>query len=423
MRNEHTEVGEIRLVHVADVHLGFQTSLTIDAGNAAGRPLREVDIEKALVRLTKNILAADPPVDLVVVAGDLFHSNTPRPFAVAAAARFVHQMTSEREDGSAIDVVIVDGNHDSPNRRETGSPTTFLAHLDAHVINGGEYRTLRDEWRNPRLHGRLIAHCLPYSAMTNEDFAGVRPHPGAINILVAHGRVRDMAEVNSLHRSAAWIPKDVVRRGWEYVALGDWHQHRHRPLSDAHAYYPGSLEALTFGEAAHYPTQQHDPYAVHGALDVRLRAPRVEPRILTFANSGARPVIRLQSIDAERLDADGLMTQLRGRLEGDLPKAALAHLEITKCDQDAWNQLDHEELGKLRARVCQCQIRPDFVHHEVEQSAEAFQLATVADQWRAYVDEKEPDERLREVLYAKGLERFEAARLAVRGQLSEAGLA
>jgi DNA repair exonuclease SbcCD nuclease subunit len=232
-----------------------------------------------------------------------------------------------------------------------------------------------------------------------------------------------MAEVNSLHRSAAWIPKDVLRRGWEYIALGDWHQHRHRPLSDAHAYYPGSLEALTFGEAVHYPARQHDPYAVHGALDVRLRALGAEPRILTLANPAARPVLRLRSIDAEELDVEGLMTQLRERLEADLPKEVLVLLEIANCDHNVWNQLDQEELAKLRDRIRQCHIRPDWVHHEVGDSDEAFQLTTVAEQWSAFVAERESDDRLREVLHTKGLERIEAARQAVRGQLADVGLA
>jgi hypothetical protein len=134
-------------------------------------------------------------------------------------------------------------------------------------------------------------------------------------------------------------------------------------------------------------------------------------------------VLRLRPIDAKGLDADSLMTQIRTRLDDDQPEAALVRLDISNVDQDAWDQLDHEdheELGNLRSRVLQCDIRLDFVYPDVEQSAEAFQETTVAEQWRGYVEQMVPEEH---IMRSRGWERISAAQQEEQGQLADVGLA
>src|SRR5688500_5845957 len=77
--------GEIRMIHMADVHLGYTgpASLLFREGEKeVGRYVREVDIERAFRKMTQRILAEEnPPVDLVVIAGDLFHRSAPLPTA------------------------------------------------------------------------------------------------------------------------------------------------------------------------------------------------------------------------------------------------------------------------------------------------------------------------------------------------------
>src|SRR5437899_312330 len=65
---------EIRLMHLADVHLGYTGSanLVFSDGPYTGRYVREVDIERALMRLRKAIIAPSthPLVDALLIAGD-----------------------------------------------------------------------------------------------------------------------------------------------------------------------------------------------------------------------------------------------------------------------------------------------------------------------------------------------------------------
>src|SRR6266852_2119045 len=201
-------MSDIRLMHLADIHLGFTgpTNFVFDAiehKKAAGRYVREIDIEEALERMRKAIINKQPPVDIVVIAGDLFHRPAPYPRAISRAARFVRMLIKHD-----IAVVIIDGNHETASVLHTGSPTTFLKELGAQVVNGATYKVIQGGWSylSPEKQDRLAQlaiHALPYGAIRDpQQFTGVLPLSGYTNVLLAHGRVSGMDNLNSLHRAA-----------------------------------------------------------------------------------------------------------------------------------------------------------------------------------------------------------------------------
>src|SRR6266496_1969389 len=163
----------------------------------------------------------------------------------------------------------------------------------------------------------------------------------------------------SLSLPVCFLYRDILHRGWDYVALGDWHIHRYQPLKDVPAFYAGSLEALTFGEAVAYPPRGNDNYTIHGAIDVHLSLDK-PAKVHTFANREARPVLRLEAIDATKADADTLMDMLRTRLHAELPSHAIALLEIKNVLPQVWQQLDHAEIAERRKFVRRCEIRPSL---------------------------------------------------------------
>src|SRR5579885_979663 len=188
-------ISNIRLIHFADIHLGFTgpTNLVLNEAEnsgAAGRYVREVDIEEAVRTMTKVIVnEQNPPVDVVLIAGDLFHRPSPSPRAISQATRMIYTLIKHN-----ITVVIIDGNHETANIVHTGSPTTFLQHLGAYVVNGTNYQVLRD-WNtlSPEKRERmanLAIHALPYKALRGKPaLTGVLPLSGYINVLLTHGRV------------------------------------------------------------------------------------------------------------------------------------------------------------------------------------------------------------------------------------------
>jgi Calcineurin-like phosphoesterase len=419
-------MSDIRVIHLADIHLGFPgpSSLIVKASEqdeVPGRYVREVDIERAVGRMVKAIVYEEPPVDVVVIAGDLFHRPAPYPRAISRAAKLVRRLV---ENG--IGVVIIDGNHEVTSVLHTGSPTTFLKELGAYVANGNIYEIYRDCWdhlpgeKSERLK-RLAIHALPYRAvMENTEFSGVRPLPGYTNILVTHGRVSGMEDLNSLHRTAATVPTELLRRGWDYVALGDWHIHRYQPLHDVPAYYSGSLEALTFGEARSYPFRADDPYAVHGALDIRLQA-GTSAVVQTLANDAARPVLRLEPIDATDMDASVLMKIMRQRLQGEFSPEALIQLKVNNCPPHTWEQLDFVELAELRTKVLRCEILPDISWPMLAQSDETVSETKLDIQWERFIELREQSAEEGAWYREQGMKRIEDAQTALLAEQAEIG--
>ncbi len=401
---------EIRIIHLADIHLGYTGPANLIFGEeepSAGRYVREVDIEQSVKRITKQIIEAQPAVDVVLIAGDLFHRSAPLPRAVRAAARMVNHLTR-----NGIEVVIIDGNHETSSWRHTGSPTSYLIEFGAHVINGAEWRIIQDaDWRlKTHLRGCVAIHALPCRAVDAEAIVGLSPVPGHINVLLAHGRVVGMDDLNSLgHAAPRRIPPDVLRRGWDYIALGEWHMHGRKPLSDAPAYYSGSIEALNFGEASTYPTQQGDENRTRGALDIRLSG---EGHVVVHSleNAGRRPVLRLDPIDASELEGEALLAEIRQRLDARLPTEAIVKLPIKRVPLTVWDSLDHNEIDRLRQLVRRCEIEPEIIQPDLSDSEEVASEASLLDQWQEFVAQQLADETERTWYRQQGEERIKSAR-------------
>ncbi len=418
--------GDIRLIHFADIHLGFTGPTNLVLGNAenagaAGRYMREVDIEETVKRMMEDVIHAQPAVDMVVIAGDLFHKSVPYPRAISFAAKMIRLLMNHD-----IPVVIIDGNHETASILLMGSPTTFLRELNAHVINGSSYEVLHDCWscrsseRQARI-SKLAVHALPYRALRgNPDFSGLHPISGYINVLLTHGRVSGMNELNSLHHTAYTIPSDILLRGWDYVAMGDWHIHRYQPLKNVSAFYAGSLEALNFGEAVAYPLRPNDTYAVHGALDVRLHVG--EPAdVRSLANRDARPVLRLEPIDAIHENAKTLMDILHVRLQNGLPAHAIVLLEVNNILPQVWGQLDHATIAKLRKLVRRCEIRWNFQRTTPSRSSEAMSGAALDRQWEHFLEQREKNTTERTWYKDEGMKRIEEARRILQVTYAQEG--
>lgn len=369
----------IRIIHIADLHLGFTgpPTLLLSEGEQAGRPVREVDVEQAAAWMADTIPCLTPAVDLVLVAGDLFHRPNPLPRAVASAAHLVARLRA-----AGIDVVIVDGNHDTPSRPTQGSPTAFLEALGARVVSG-QPRQLRDaDWNNARLQSHVVVHAVPASLEPTTD--DVAPETGRINILLAHGRHEGTEQAPSARRGAT-VSSDLLRRGWTYAALGDCHAHGERPLADVHAYYAGSAEVLTFGEAPEHPTRTGDPYASGGMLLVTV-ASSTDVTVTSLPYPDRRAVVRLGEVDGAHLSVDQLLDELDTRTSA-LPGSALASVKVRRCPPHLHASVDVVRLKGLQSRCLMLDVEWEVTDPEVLQSEVPASPDRLEDQWSAYLDD------------------------------------
>lgn len=203
----------MKIAHLADLHLGFRRYDILTSG---GMNQREADVQLAVKHAIDDLLAVQP--DIVLLAGDIFHS--PRPSNAAILFLF-QQLQRLRVALPNVFMVMVAGDHDTSRSRESGASILALyAALGVKIAIGLEPS------RFPFPGGVVTA--VPKWA------CGKIPPPegGGLQLLVAHGEARKVG------RLAPEI--DVAKfAGYDYVALGHWHVAQQ--IAER-AWYSGSLE-------------------------------------------------------------------------------------------------------------------------------------------------------------------------------------
>ncbi len=291
----------MRIAHLSDPHLGIRQ---YHRQTANGINQREADIAGAFKGVIDDVISARP--DLVIIAGDLFHSVRPTNAAIVFAFR---QLQRLREALPAAPVVIVAGNHDTPRAAETGSILGLFEELDIAVIATDARRLLF-----PELDLSLLA--VPHQALTGAERPMLRPDGDARwQVLTLHGEVEGIIRrgEGALDYGGAVISSSEINpEEWSYVALG--HYHVQKEL-DPNYWYCGSLEYTSsniWGEVA-----EEQAAGLQGKA--WLLADLASGEVTRMPVRLARRVIDLAPIDAEGLDAkelDGYIARSIESVEG-----------------------------------------------------------------------------------------------------------
>ena len=219
----------IRLLHLADVHLG-KTFRMLGRRGAEQRRALQAAFERA-VRL-----AIERDVHAVLIAGDLFDSPKPSETLV----RFVGQQLRALDD-AGIATVLIAGNHDLGGDGRVG-PAAQLGEA------GTRLRLIGSE---PEVHA-LPEHDLTIvarSALPGQprqplaDWPRYRPSQFVVG--VAHGSTFRAGQVEGpqvIH------PQDIKDLKLDYLALGDWHSAFEVVPPPTAAWYAGAPEWLGFDQ-------------------------------------------------------------------------------------------------------------------------------------------------------------------------------
>ena len=140
----------MRLAHLADPHLGFRQ---YHRQTPRGINQREADVAQAFRGALEDVIAAQP--DVVVIAGDLFHSVRPTNAAILDA---FNQLRRLRMGLPQAPIVMIGGNHDTPRSVETGTILKLFEAIDGVIAVPQEPRYVPLE----RLDLSLL--CVPYAA-------------------------------------------------------------------------------------------------------------------------------------------------------------------------------------------------------------------------------------------------------------------
>lgn len=292
----------MKLAHLADLHLGYRQ---YTRQNAQGINQREADVALAFRRALDDVVAQKP--DLVVVAGDVFHSVRPTNTAILDAFGRFQDLRARLP---AASIVLVSGNHDTPRSVETGSILKLFEAIPGVHVVGLEPRRLAF----PELSLALVA--VPNMAWSAEVKPALAPDPAAThNVLVTHREVEGVLPYEAA--AALGYGGPPIRRSelhadaFDYVALGHYHV---VTKVEPNAWYAGALEYVTtnpWGESRERGAARRA--GQKGWLLVTL-APSLSVQFRPVAHE--RRVLDLEPIEGTGLEAAELDAAIAQRLQG-----------------------------------------------------------------------------------------------------------
>jgi DNA repair protein SbcD/Mre11 len=340
----------VKLAHIADPHLGARQ---YHRQTPNGINQREADVAQAFRAAVDGVIAARP--DIVVVAGDLFHTVRPTNAAIVFA---FGQFQRLREALPDAPVVLIAGNHDTPRSTETGSILRLFTELGVEVAIDQPRRLVF-----PALDLSVLA--VPHESLVGTERPLLQPEgKERRQVLVLHTEVEGAFPFDRTgveYGGAIVAPRDLHLDEWTYVALGHYHtQHR----MGARAWYAGALEYVSpniWGELA-----DDHAHGVEGKgwLLADLEAGTVERRPVPLARS----VLDLDPIRADGLlaaDVDGLIAARVAAVTGGV-RDRIVRLRVYDVPRHVARELDHAAIRALKAEALHFHL--DVRHPETERT-------------------------------------------------------
>ncbi len=354
----------MKIAHLADLHLGYRAYHRM---NARGGNMREADVADAFRQAVNRIVELRP--DLVLVAGDVFHTVRPSNTAIADAFRQFSLLADRLPD---VPVVMIAGNHDSPRSADTGNILNLFREIDGVRVVCDECRTIR----LPEIDTSIL--CLPHVALSTGEAVEMEPDPGSRhNVLMLHGSIEgETADAKLRYISeygGAVIPEgriDPTR--WDYVALG--HYHLCVDLAP-NMWYAGGLERTS----ANIWFEREDK----GFLVYSTRTGRAE-----FEPVQTRPMIDLPRIEAGGLGAEELDEAIRAAVERipDGLRGKIVRLVIHDVPRAVVRGLNHKRIREWKAEAVHFHLdaRPPEVRRRRDANA-PVRRQTLQEQVASYL--------------------------------------
>ncbi|MCL2213078.1 MAG: DNA repair exonuclease [Oscillospiraceae bacterium] len=216
----------IKILHCADIHLDSPFA----GGNIQLSEQRRQELRSSFINMMMYV--RDNKVNLLLVSGDLFDSNSPAPDTVAMVIR---------EFAAAVDtkIIISPGNHDFYFAGSVYEKYEFPKNV--HILKKDAMERVDID----ALGVSVFGYAFTSRVMFNSPFAAMPDMDNErINIIVAHGELG-----NSSSDNCPISLTEIRDSGADYVALGHLHTGSEVLTEGKVRYaYSGSLEGRDFGE-------------------------------------------------------------------------------------------------------------------------------------------------------------------------------
>jgi exonuclease SbcD len=362
----------MRLVHLSDIHLGFRQ---YQRQAVTGINQRETDVAIALRRVIDTVIELRP--DLVLIAGDVFHTVRPtNPAILHAFLQFSRMM--QMLPGTTV--VMVAGNHDTPRTAETGCILRLFAPLGITVVEGDPKRISIPQ------HDLMI---LAVPDMPDKRPA-LDPDPTAkYNILLLHGEIegvlpRDGRELDRL--PMAITQEELGAERWDYVALGHYHVYR---SVGPNAFYSGSVDYTSTNPWGELAEERETGIAGKGIIEHDLGNKTHK----FHAIPPSRPWVDLAPLSGAGLSPASLDEAIRdalGSCDGGID-GKVVRLVVRDVPRHILRELDHKAIREYKRKALHFHLdtrRPEIVRPEKGQAAPGRRASladTVRDKLRSRV--------------------------------------
>jgi len=356
----------VRLVHLSDLHLGFRQFQRV---TPAGINQREADVAQSFTRAIDKVIALSP--DLVLIAGDVFHTVRPTNPAI------LHAFTQFKRLAEALPqaiVVVVAGNHDMPRSGETRCILRLFLELGFHIVDSAPRRL---NFPNRELSILAVPDLPPGSVELVPDL-NVK-----YNVLLLHGEVEGALPAGAREDERASMPipaSAVAHERWDYVALGHYHVYR---KVGPNAYYCGSLDYTSSNAWGEYAEERAAKLPGKGLIERDLASGKQTFHWLPVT----RKIIDLPLVNARGLSAIDLDAAIAAAVEKcpEGIEGKVVRLVVNDVPRHVAREIDHQKLREYQRRALHFVLdarRPDVVRHAAAGSGAPGRRPSLADTLR-----------------------------------------
>lgn len=319
----------MRIVHMGDIHLGYKAYSRLAS---TGMNAREADVLRAFRWALEHTATLNP--DIVIIAGDLFHTVRPSNMVINHTFRLFQAFRS----ACPAPLVIIGGNHDTPKSNDSGCILDLFTLIpDTHVVYR-TYEALSFE------HLGATVYCMPYFAYTNKEQYTLKPiSKETTNILAFHGAIEDV--MRHAHDPVKLRAGELNIADWDYVALG--HYHVFTPIEN-NCYYSGSVEytSSNIWEESHLGAKGFILF------DTQTRQHEFH------TTETLRPVYDLPVINARQMQAGELLQAIQQKLDtiAEDPEQVVARVVVEAFPRQLQKDLDWQRIRRFKA---------DYLHFEL----------------------------------------------------------
>lgn len=258
----------MKLIHLSDLHIGKRVN-----------EVSMIEDQEYILLQILGIVEEEQP-DAVLIAGDVYDKSVPSAEAVTLFDDFLCRLARRQ-----VHVLIISGNHDSPERLAFGNRLLEISGIHISSVYGGsvEHITLTDKWGDvdfwllPFLKPAHVKRFWPdegiesYTDAIRTALSKTNINPARRNVLLTHQFVTGATTCESEEISVGGSDNvdASVFEGFDYVALG--HIHGQQNIGSNRIRYCGTPLKYSFSEEAHHKSVTVVNLGLKGELELQLR--------------------------------------------------------------------------------------------------------------------------------------------------------